>query len=40
MGVSTLGGPSSSLAAEDMFFKDKTIRILVAFSVGGGFDIY
>ena len=40
IGVSTLGGPSSSLAAEDMFFKDKTIRILVAFSVGGGFDIY
>ena len=40
IGVSTLGGPSSSLAAEDMFFKDKTIRIVVAFSVGGGFDIY
>ena len=40
IGVSTLGGPSSSPAAEDMFFKDKTIRIVVAFSVGGGFDIY
>ena len=40
IGVSTLGGPSSSLAAEDMFFKDKTIRIVVAYSVGGGFDIY
>ncbi len=40
MAVSTLGGPSGSSAAEDMFFKDKTIRIVVAFSVGGGFDLY
>ena len=33
-------GPSSSSAADDMFFKGKTIRIVVAFSVGGGFDLY
>ena len=33
-------GPSSSSAAEDVFFKGKTIRIVVAFSVGGGFDLY
>ena len=33
-------GPSGSSAADDMFFKGKTIRIVVAFSVGGGFDLY
>ncbi len=33
-------GPSSSSAADEMFFKGKTIRIVVAFSVGGGFDLY
>lgn len=33
-------GPSSSSAADDMFFKGKIIRIVVAFSVGGGFDLY
>ena len=33
-------GLSGSSAAEDMFFKGKTIRIVVAFSVGGGFDLY
>ena len=40
LGVFTLGGPSNGSAAEDMFFKGKTIRIVVAFSVGGGFDLY
>ena len=40
LGVSTLGGPSGSASAEDTFFKGKTIRIVVAFSVGGGFDLY
>jgi len=33
-------GASRSSAAEDMFFKGKTIRIVVAFSAGGGFDLY
>ena len=40
MGAATLAAPSGSPAAEDMFFKGKTIRIVVAFSVGGGFDLY
>ncbi len=40
LGVFTLGGPSNGSAADDMFFKGKTIRIVVAFSVGGGFDLY
>ncbi len=40
MGAAALGAPSAGSAADDMFFKGKTIRIVVAFSVGGGFDLY
>ncbi|MCY4440130.1 MAG: hypothetical protein OXE53_07970, partial [Deltaproteobacteria bacterium] len=40
LGAAALGAPSAGSAADDMFFKGKTIRIVVAFSVGGGFDLY
>lgn len=30
----------SPLSAQDMFYKGKTIRLIVAFSAGGGFDTY
>ncbi len=30
----------SPLLAQDMFYKGKTIRLIVAFSAGGGFDTY
>ena len=31
---------SSAVAAWDSFFKGKTIRIVVGFSPGGGYDVY
>ena len=30
----------SPLSAQDTFYKGKTIRLIVAFSAGGGFDTY
>ena len=32
--------PSAGLFAQDNFFKGKTIRIIVPFAAGGGYDIY
>lgn len=40
VGATALGVQSASSAADDTFFKGKTIRIVVAFSAGGGFDLY
>jgi len=31
---------NSSVFAQEQFFKDKTIRVVVGFSAGGGFDTY
>ncbi len=39
LGVALLLGPFSQ-AAEEPFFKGRTIRIIVATSPGGGFDAY
>jgi len=39
LGISLLGW-HSGLAAEDPFYKGKTIRIIVGLSPGGGFDAY
>jgi len=33
-------GFSTSLSAQEPFYKDKTVRIMVGFSPGGGFDTY
>ena len=33
-------GFSTSLSAQEPFYKDKTVRIIVGFSAGGGFDTY
>ena len=35
-----LGGATPSRSASDEFFKGKTIRIVVGFAAGGGFDTY
>jgi len=32
--------PSTGISATDDFFKNKTVRIIVGFAPGGGFDIY
>jgi tripartite-type tricarboxylate transporter receptor subunit TctC len=31
---------SNALAQSEPFYKDKTVRIIVGFAAGGGFDIY
>jgi tripartite-type tricarboxylate transporter receptor subunit TctC len=36
----TLALDNSSVFAQEPFFKDKTIRVVVGFSAGGGFDTY
>ncbi|HEY3305928.1 MAG TPA: tripartite tricarboxylate transporter substrate-binding protein [Candidatus Binatia bacterium] len=36
----TLASLSASALAQETFFKDKTIRVVVGFSAGGGFDTY
>jgi tripartite-type tricarboxylate transporter receptor subunit TctC len=35
-----LGMPIERTLAQEAFFKDKTIRLVVGFSAGGGFDTY
>ena len=32
--------PGTGTSASDDFFKNKTVRLIVGFAAGGGFDIY
>jgi tripartite-type tricarboxylate transporter receptor subunit TctC len=32
--------PGTGISASDDFFKNKTVRLVVGFAAGGGFDIY
>jgi tripartite-type tricarboxylate transporter receptor subunit TctC len=38
--ISLVMFPSTGISATDDFFKNKTVRIIVGFAPGGGFDIY